>query len=290
MIIDLVLYSIAFIALFIGSITDIKTREVPDWVNFGLIFAGIGIRALYSIFTFEWMFLVHGVIGLIVFVAIAYILFYAGLWGGGDSKMLMGLGAIIGLPLVFKPLPFIIIFFINIFIAGGIYGLFYSIGLAVKNRKKFLKAFLSIIHSKKIVKIRKVILIALVVLVAVILFLIKDLVLKWVLFAFVFIAYISFHLVFFIKAVELAAMFKYVEPSALTEGDWIAKDYFVDSEKICGPKDLGIDRKQIRKLISLKRKGKIKKIKIKQGIPFVPSFLIAFIITLIWGAWWVLLF
>jgi Flp pilus assembly protein protease CpaA len=290
MIIDFVLYSIAFAALIIGSWTDIKTREVPDWINFGLIFAGIGIRLLYSVFTFEWIFILNGVIGLAVFVAIAYIMFYAGLWGGGDSKMLMGLGAIIGLPLVFKPLPFVIIFFINVFLAGAVYGLFYSIGLAVKNRKKFSREFLKIIHHKKIIKIRKIVLFSLIILVLLVLFLIENLLLQWVLLAFILIVYFSFYLMFFIKAVELSSMFKHVDPSELTEGDWIAKDYVIDDKKICGPKDLGISKKQIKKLISLKQKGKVKKIKIKNGIPFVPSFLIGFIISILWGAWWWMLF
>jgi Flp pilus assembly protein protease CpaA len=290
MVIDFVLYSTAFVALIVGSITDIKTREVPDWLNFGLIFAGIGVRALYSAFTFEWMFLANGLIGLAVFVAVAYIMFYAGLWGGGDSKMLMGLGALIGLPLVFKPLPLLVVFFINVILAGAVYGLFYSIGLAVKHRKRFVKEFFNLIHNPKILKIRKMALPGLILLVFLIVFFVKDFILKWIFFAFIIIAYISFYLIFFIKAIELAAMFKYVEPKELTEGDWIAKDYKVDGKKICGPKDLGIDKKQIRRLISLKRRGKIKKIKIKQGIPFVPSFLAAFIISLWLGAWWFLLF
>ena len=290
MIIDLVLFSIAFIALVIGSITDIKTREVPDWINFGLIFSGLGIRALYSVITFDWMYLAYGVIGLLVFVAIAYIMFYTGQWGGGDSKMLMGLGALIGLPLALKPFPLLAVLFINIFIAGSIYGLLYSIGLAVRNRKKFVKAFLKIMHNEKIIKLRKIILIVFVVLLLLILFLAKNPILQWALIAFVFIAYLGFYLIFFIKAIELSSMFSYVDPSRLTEGDWIAKDYKVDGKKICSPKDLGISKKQIRKLISLRKKGKIKKIKIKEGIPFVPSFLIAFVISLVWGAWWVLLF
>ena len=290
MITDLVLFSIAFVALAIGSITDIKTREVPDWLNFSLIFAGLGIRALYSVITFDWMYLVYGIIGFIALVISAYVMFYAGQWGGGDSKMLMGLGAIFGLGFTLKPFPLIGIFLINAIIIGAFYGLFYSIGLAIKNRKKFLKAFLKIMHNEKIIKLRRRVLIVFVVLLLLIIFLVKDFILKWVLLAFVFIAYISFYLIFYIKAVELSSMFYYVYPSELTEGDWIAKDYFVDGKKICGPKDLGIDKKQIRQLIALKRKGKVKKIKIKQGIPFVPSFLAAFIISLAWGAWWVFLF
>ena len=69
----------------------------------------------------------------------------------------------------------------------------------------------------------------------------------------------------------------------LTEGDWIAEEIKVGKKYICGPKDLGIELAQIKKLIAYKKKGKIKKVLIKVGIPFVPSFLIAFIVTYIWG-------
>ena len=41
-------YLLSFIALFIGSITDLKTREVPDWVNYGLVISGLGLNLLFS--------------------------------------------------------------------------------------------------------------------------------------------------------------------------------------------------------------------------------------------------
>jgi prepilin signal peptidase PulO-like enzyme (type II secretory pathway) len=42
-------------------------------------------------------------------------------------------------------------------------------------------------------------------------------------------------------------------------------------------------------LVKLWKKKKIDKIEIKQGLPFVPSFLIAFILSLWLGAWWFML-
>ena len=83
-------------------------------------------------------------------------------------------------------------------------------------------------------------------------------------------------MILFVKAVEKACMLKRVKPSELTEGDWIAKDVIVKNKRICGPKDLGIEKAQIRQLIRLK----IKSVIIKVGIPFVPSFLLAFVLTL----------
>ena len=126
---------------------------------------------------------------------------------------------------------------------------------------------------------------------------------------------------YFIKSIEKCCMIKLVEPEELTEGEWINKDIYIDLKKgkakigkktdkevtkklkaaknvnteekarkeyICGPKDLGISKEQIATLLKLK-KSKIytKKIEIKIGIPFVPSFLIAYLISYFVGIGWI---
>jgi len=78
-------------------------------------------------------------------------------------------------------------------------------------------------------------------------------------------------------------MLKKVDVGKLTEGDWIVKDVKVDGKRICGPKDLGISKKQIRQLLRFRARGKIRKVLIKEGMPFVPSFLMGFIVTLFFG-------
>ena len=94
MVIDVLLLIVGFAALIIATITDIKTREVPDWLNFSLIPAGIGLRLVHALVFNDWLFLVYGLIGLVAFVALAYLLYYARQWGGGDSKLLMGVGVL----------------------------------------------------------------------------------------------------------------------------------------------------------------------------------------------------
>ena len=78
-------------------------------------------------------------------------------------------------------------------------------------------------------------------------------------------------------------MYKLVEPSRLTEGDWIAKNVLYKGKVITGPKDLGIAKKQIALLKKLYRENKVKKILVKEGIPFVPSFFLGWITTLVIG-------
>ncbi|MFH1212052.1 MAG: hypothetical protein V1659_03945, partial [Candidatus Woesearchaeota archaeon] len=66
-------------------------------------------------------------------------------------------------------------------------------------------------------------------------------------------------------------------------------DVFVGKKRICGPKDLGISRQQIAMLLKYKKAKKISEIRIKEGLPFVPSFLAGFIITIFSGNWWMML-
>lgn len=275
-------YFLSFIVLLIGSITDLKTREVPDWVNYGLILSGIGINLLFSAIYSNPSFIINSIVGLAIFFGIAYMMFYAGQWGGGDSKMLMGIGAMIGIDVSQKANQFLAAFFINALFAGAVYGLLYSIFLVFKNKEKFWKEFKRIISEKSVVNAKKYLL-AIFALLVIAFFLIKLYYIRILMLSFMLVILVAFYLWNFVKAIEKSAMFKLVEPAKLTEGDWIVRDVYVGREYICGPKDLGIEKKQIRKLIKLNRQGKVKKILIKEGIPFVPSFLIAFIATFIFG-------
>ena len=83
-------------------------------------------------------------LGFGIFFAIAYAMFYSGQWGGGDSKMLMGIGAALGLPvsLVFPYVEFhslIIAFWFNLLLAGVVYAFGWTIYVAIKQRRKFGK-------------------------------------------------------------------------------------------------------------------------------------------------------
>lgn len=275
-------YAISFFALLIGSVTDLKTREVPDWLNYGLIISGIGINALFSVIHLSYSFILNSIVGLSVFFGIAYIMFYTGQWGGGDSKMLMGLGAMIGIDVSLKTSQFLPAFFISVLLAGAAYGLLWSIFLAFKNKEKFWKEFRKLLSKKGIVRAKRI-LVAVIALLAAFFVFAEPYSIKILILSLAFLVLTTFYLWIFVKAIEKSAMQKLVEPSKLTEGDWIVKDVFVGRQYICGPKDLGIEKTQIRKLIGFYKQGKVKRILIKEGIPFVPSFFIAFVAALIFG-------
>ena len=277
MLAETLIYLIVLVALIIGSYTDFKIREVPDWLNYGLIFTGAAIRIILTIVYHDWNYLIEGALGFGLFFLIALAMFYGAQWGGGDAKMVMGLGTLIGLQLSWN--SFMLAFILNIIIFGSIFGLLFSVYMAVQNRKPFVKEFAGQFKKRKALK--WFVWLGTVALLIVSLFVPASIKIAIVVLAGMML--LTFYVFMYLKAVEQSAMIKLVSPEALTEGDWVVKDVVVAGKRICGPKDLGLAMSQIRKLIKLKRQKKIDKILVKYGIPFVPSFLIAFIVTYFWG-------
>jgi len=278
---ETVLLVTLFVILCIASVSDFKTREVPDFVSFGAIACAFGLRALYSAISWDYLPLLAGILGFIVFYLFGYIMFYTGQWGGGDSKILMAIGAFLGLDLYFENKVFA--FFVSLVITGAIYGIVWSFVLAIKNRKSFFSNVKKLFQLKKYIFARRITLLASIFFFLASFFVYSD---KVVFVLFMFLAVSSilfFYLFIFVKSVENCCMLKWVEPEVLTEGDWIAKDVVVAGKKICGPKDLGISKIQIKKLMELSLNGKIKKVLLKTGIPFVPSFLLALLFMQLFG-------
>lgn len=283
---EIVLICVALFYLIIGSIEDIKTREIMDYSNFSLISLGIGLNLFYAIIFDSWITFLHSLAGLAIFVGIAFLMYYAGQWGGGDSKMLMGLGALIGLEFSFTNLPFIVDFFINTLIVGAIYGMLWSLILSIKHLKKVSKSLKERLNEKKVYK--KYLLFLSVSLIIFGLFLHNSF--TWIIIgSIIFISFFAFYLWNYIKAIEKVIMYKHLKIEQLTEGDWIVDDIIIDNKRICGPKDLGISNEQILELKKLKKDNKINKVLVKEGIPFVPSFLFAFIVTLLVRNFWLFL-
>ncbi|MFH1642014.1 MAG: prepilin peptidase [Nanoarchaeota archaeon] len=282
--VELLIQIVVLIGLFIGSYTDFKSREVPDWVNFSLIAIGFAIGTLASSIYGTWAYLLNSIFGFLLCLAIALLMFHTGQWGGGDSKMIMGLGALIGLNIFnidYKGYS-LISFFVNVLIAGAFYGIFWSVILSIKNGKKFRHEIKKRMSGKKLYSLFNVFFVIALVILTYIIIATKNILLKINMFMIVMliILYYLWHLV---KIVEKVCMYKYVSPRELTEGDWIARNVKINGKNICGPKDLGITKKQISQLINYAKIGKIKKILIKEGIPFVPSFLVAYILTILYG-------
>lgn len=292
MIIDVVLLCVGLVGLIIGSITDIQRREVPDWISYALIFSGLGLRLMHSVYTFEWSYFLYGLLGFGAYLALAYAMFYTGQWGGGDSKVLMGMGAIFATyPEMFKSIfspelfgfPFLVSFWVNLLLVGAIYGLLWTLGLGFVHFKEMRVAFKEWMSKPFVKKIKLYVHITsgILILLAILL---PDFMLKMIGGVFGIMILSFFYMYIAIKAVEKSCMYRQVTPEKLVEGDWPVHDIIVDGKDVFPKaKKLGFEIDDIDLLKKLHDQGKIASIKIKHGVPFVPSFLFALIITVTYG-------
>ena len=106
------------------------------------------------------------------------------------------------------------------------------------------------------------------------------------LFGFAISLFMLLYLWLMITCVEKVHMIKQIKVSKLTEGDWVIKPVEKNKKVIYEPSKTGLTKEDIMLL----KKNKISRVTVKEGIPFVPSFLIAYIVTLILGNWFLTIF
>jgi len=260
------LFALAFIWIVIACVQDLRRREIDNWLNFSLVAFALAYRAFYSIHINDFMFFVYGLVGFALFFAFANLFYYSGVFAGGDAKLLMGLGAVLPfsslMDFAYVGLGFVML----LFFVGAIYSLIYSAFLVVGNYKKFASEFGKNIGTRK-----NWILASIFALVFVI-FIYSLFGVDWLVLIFgVLFAVFVFLLLAYAKSLEVC-MIKLVLPSNLTEGDWLVNDIKLNG-KIIRKTVHGLSFGDIAKL---RRNGK--KVLIKEGIPFTPAFLIAFVI------------
>src|SRR3989338_1413947 len=294
-------YILCFFGLLLGSLTDLKTREVPDLVNFGLLITGFCLSFLASLVFWDSSYFISSLLGFALCFLLACIMFYTGQWGGGDAKMLMALGSLLGLPLSFVlslfslvsdssfssltlssfvSFPFLLLFLLLIFFVGGIYGTAWLFVLFLKHYREFVLRCIVYLTDRK-QRLGIVSFHGLSLLLFVLSFFVDDLFLRLLSLLLAFMILVLFYGFIAIKVLEEIAFVKEIPVSRLTEGDWVAEDIIVSGKVIVRKKDLGVSREQLLELQELARKGKIKHVLVKYGIPFVPSFLLAFVVCVL---------
>ncbi len=255
--------------IIVAVIQDLRKREVANWWNFSLIAVALAYRANLSVFLGDYWYLWWGLIGFGVFFVLAYAFYYGRAFAGGDAKLLMGLGTVLPFSNIFmENLQIFIYFIVLLLFCGGIYGLLYSLVLSYKNKKKFVKEFSKQFDkNKKIMKI--FIILAIVILIGILI--VQEYLFTW----FALIVLLFPFLYIYAKSIEESSMIKGKKVKELTIGDWLYRPVKV-GKKTIKPNWEGLSEKEL-KLIQ-KYRGKIM---IKEGIPFTPAFLFAFIV-LIW--------
>ncbi len=283
MISDLLFVSIAIFGTLVGSITDLKERIVPNWISYLMIIFGLTGHLLLSILSRGFWPLLNSLIGAGVFFGIASIMFYTGAWGGGDTKLLIGLGALLPVyPLALQSWlnprlaiwPFMFTMWINVLIFGAIMGIGYGIYVLAKNWRRFSREIKQIIHNYK----WYIHLITAMAAIPIALFFLKLEI--YVLVGLIWIVCsVFFYTFIFTKSVENISMYKLISPQQLTEGDWIVEKVISNNKVLYRPERTGVTLNNIRKLIN----SGIRFVKIKEGLPMIPAFLVGLITSILFG-------
>ncbi len=263
----LFLFVLGIVWLAFASVCDLRRNEIPNWVSFSLVIFALGFRFFYSLFSdagFDFFYM--GLLGGGIFYGMANLLYYSRMYAGGDAKLFAALGAVI---------PFSGDFFVNLrlslvfvflfFLVGGIYGLMWSGVLSIRNFRKFKKEF-----SKQFRKRQGLFKVFLGL--GIVIFLLGFF--NWILFYSGGMILMFVLLYLHAKSVEEICFVKNVSGRELVEGDWLYKDVRVGRKTIKEHWE-GLGKKEID---LIKKSGK--KVKIKFGIPFVPVFLISYVLLL----------
>ncbi len=258
------LLALAIVWLVFASIQDLRYREVANWLNFSLIIFALGFRFFYSLFSGDFNLLYQGLIGLGIFFVIGNLLYYGRLFAGGDAKLMIALGAILPVSESFSTnLNIFVAFFLLFLFVGGFYGLVWSIVLPFKNFRNYKKDFVKLFSkNKKIIS-------------AVTLLGILSMIFSFVDFTFFFVGIFIFilpYLYLHAKSVDESCLVKKVKTKNLVEGDWLYSDLKIGN-KVINAKWEGLNKSQIKTI-----RSKQKEILIRHGIPFVPVFLISFLL------------
>ena len=276
MVMELVLGTLTLIVLLIAAYTDLKTREVPDWLNYAFIFAAVGIRTLFS-FQDGWFTVVSGFLGLMAGLLLACVFYYTNQWGGGDGKLLMGLGATIGIAYPFTAASLALLwYFLLVLLIGALFGLLWMSVIALPKRLLVGREWKKYLFLYKGFHLGTAALSLALLLVSI------QISLSWWL---VPVPLLFFYLFLFVLSVEKVGFCKEIPIGNVTEGDWLAQAVRVNGKKIRLGKTL--EKSDLAILYRLAREKKISTVVIKQGVPLVPSFLLAYLMMM-FGKEWVL--
>ncbi len=249
---ELVFYT-ALIGFFLCSLFDLKTREVPDYLSYFLLGSGVLYRIMWFFESFDLNILFYPFLLSFIFGIFSYILYKSGQWGGGDVKLIIAAAWLIGY-FPSKNELFFINFFMNLIIFGTIYTMFYTI----------LKSLLVGGINKK----KSILLLAGIIVGMLCLYFFQSI--PPMLYYLLPLTIIAAFAIPYLKEAEEKCFIKYIPAEKLTEGDWL-----VEEIKGVPKRAEGVTMEDIEKI----KKMKIQKVKIKEGVPFLPAFFISLILT-----------
>lgn len=253
------LFLVFLVGIIVACFQDLKRREVDNWLNLFLLVVSFSFIFYRAIFEGNGLLVIRAGFVLVLMFAVMSFFYYGRVFAGGDAKLLFAMTVFFVGESFYSSIINVGLFLILLMFSGSVYGLVYSFVLYFKNFEKVNK------------EMRK-------------LFLVFDFWFLVFLFLVLALGFVNFwFLVFgafgilvflfyiFTKGIEGVAMIRVVSGRELREGDWLVEDVKVGKKVVKADWD-GLSLENVKLL-----KGR-KRIKIKEGLPFVPAFLIAFLI------------
>ncbi|MCK4968545.1 MAG: prepilin peptidase [Candidatus Aenigmarchaeota archaeon] len=281
------LFFVAMAGAAIGGYLDLKTTEIPDYVPIAMTLVGVIIHGfiayLLGISYFLWPLLVA-----FMFLVFGYALYYTGQWGEADVLLLAAVGFLIPYPLsffsgamVFWLFP--VFYLVNTFIVGGSYSILYAFIVSVRTRGFFATYFNDLKKNIRSFFKISVYVITGITLLSVSVYKWFGLPINYVYNQILF--FIPFMVVvyFFYRFAHIVDHFAFrvqVNSKDLAEGDVLAEDVKLKNETYFSNLFIGLGKIEIAKIIAEHPK---KKIWIKEGIRYAPTFFLTLLFMWLFG-------
>lgn len=271
----------AILFLLAASIHDLKSGEIPDKITIGFTATILAISTLLYLTTSDADALIRPISVGTGYFLITYVLYHYGHWGGGDVKLLAGVGCALGLMDALghgwnSPLfPYYLVYPINMGFLVLPYAMAYTLILGFSKPAVF-KQFLRQLASIKAVT-------------AILLSLAIPLLLymhtKFTLFLLLSALMPSITLAsLFLKTSEEILLTKTIDISELKESDALAEDLTYNGEKIALKREIEGVGGKLNMIKQLASEGKIPpKIRIRWGVKFAPIITLSFLTTVYFG-------
>jgi Flp pilus assembly protein protease CpaA len=254
------LFVVFLIGIIIALVQDVKRREVDNWLTSFLFVFGVSFLVFASVLNGYWSLLGYGAVSVAITFVLMNVFYYGRVFGGGDAKLLFALSAFFVGATYLATLLNIFIFILLLFFSGALYGLSYILVVYAIHFKDANKEFKKRFDGKRYAPLFVIGLLFL----FLGLFLDVFFILGMLLFVFPF-------MYVFAKVLEDVAMIKTLSGIKLREGDWLVSDEKIGRRVIKSNWE-GLTKEEVN-LLSRK-----KSVRVKDGIPFLPAFLIAYLL------------
>ena len=252
------------ILLVLASLEDLRIREVPDVLSYFVMAAGLTHAAYISLQTTNMLPLLYSIGGLVSAYLFGLALMYMHMWGGGDTKLLMGVATF----LTRWPPTTIITYVFLLFFLGSLYGMVWTVYLIVKNWRELVQTHPALTYIP--LMSGGAILLSLI---PIYVFIPSSY--QLILSIGISVLFISLAATYILQRAEQILTVEDVTKQDVVLGDWLVESVPVTDGHV-HPRNTGVSEEDLERI----KNSSLDTLRVKYGIPFVPSFLFAFITLL----------